>query len=96
MDNINNNTQTNSNFKDINNKENELDIVIEENRKNINYNFISRLNEYEKRKKYNLEKIINDIYLNESKKEEKYNNNDKYNIEDYHLLCSTYSFFFFN
>ena len=104
IDNINNkiinNNQTNNNinkFNDLNNKADQLDIVLEENRKNnYNLNFISRLNEYEKRKKINLEKIKNDVYLNEKKKnldENYYNNNEKYNIEDYHLLNSTYSYF---
>ena len=99
-DNINNkilnNTQISNNYQDLNNNENQsqLDIVLEENRKNINYSFISRLNEYEKRKSDNLEKIKNEIYLNENQKREIYNNNDKYYIEDYHLLNSTYSYFF--
>ena len=93
---ISNNTQTNNNYEDTNNKENQnqLDIVLEENRKNINYNFISRLYEYEKRKKDNLEKIKNEVLFIENQKSEIYNNTDKYNIEDFHLLNSTYSYFF--
>lgn len=104
IDNINNkminNSQINNNisgFNESHNKGNQLDIVLEENRKNNNFNFMSRLNEFEKRKKNNLEKIRNDIYLNQKKYllEQNYynNNNDKYNIEDYHLLNATYSYF---
>ena len=101
MDNLNNkmanNNQMNNNqLDDSFNKGNQLDIVLEENRKNNNFNFMSRLNEYEKIKNNNLEKIKNDIYINENQKyldNIYYNNNDKYNIEDYHLLNSTYSFF---
>ena len=47
--------------EDSNNKEHHLDIVFEENRKNKNLDFISRLNEYEKRRKNNLEKIKYEI-----------------------------------
>ena len=97
---ITNNSQINNNISGFNasyNKGNKLDIVLEENRKNNNFNFMSRLNEYEKRKKNNLEKIRNDIYLNQKKylleKNHYNNNNDKYNIEDYHLLNATYSYF---
>ena len=51
----------------MNNKVNQLDIVFEENRKYNNYNCILRLIKYEKRKKNNLEKIKNDICINEKK-----------------------------
>ena len=102
IDSINNKTNNTQNNKNINNsnesnnKDNKLDIVLEENRKNINFDFISRLNEYEKRRINNLEKIKNDIYLNQYKnylENNYFNNNDKYNIEDCHLLNATYSYF---
>ena len=44
------------------NNSNQLDVVMEENRQNKDINFISRLNEYEKIKINNLERIKNDIY----------------------------------
>ena len=92
----NNNQIGPNNYENMNNNTNQLDIVLEENRKQNNFNFMLRLSEYEKRKKNNLEKIKNDIYIDEKKKFLEnifYNNDEKYNIEEYHLLNSTYSYF---
>ena len=90
LTNINNKISNNNNNKeDINNKGQQLDIVLEENRKNSNYDFISRLNEYEKKRIENLEKIKNDMYYNENN----FENNIKFNIEESNLLNSTNNFF---
>ena len=77
-----------------NNYENQLDVVMEEGRKNIN--FINRLDEYEKRRINNLEKIKTDILIDEYLNNDmnKYNSiNDKYNINDDHLLSVSNSYF---
>ena len=85
-----------SNDDNKNNSENRLNIVIEENRKNKDINFISRLSEYEKRRINNLEKIKNDIlieeYLNSDMSKFNYFN-DKYNISDDHLLNVSNSYY---
>ena len=76
--------------------ENNLDIVLEENRNNKDTNFISRLDEYEKRRINNLEKIKNDIIEDHciNNNTNKYNSfNDKYNITDDHLLKVSNSYF---
>ena len=90
----------NKKYENINmndNYENKLDIVMEENRDNQNINFLSRLNEYEKRRLNNLEKIKNNILVNEYKNKNMNrfdNNNERYNIDDDHLLNSSYSYFY--
>ena len=85
-----------SNDDNRNNTDNRLNIVIEENRKNKDINFISRLSEYEKRRINNLEKIKNDIlieeYLNSDMSKFNYFN-DKYNISDDHLLNVSNSYY---
>ena len=61
------------------NNSNQLDVVMEENRQNKDINFISRLNEYEKIKINNLERIKNDILISEyiSKNTNNHNNNNE-------------------
>lgn len=78
------------------NNSNQLDVVMEENRQNKDINFISRLNEYEKIKINNLERIKNDILISEyiSKNTNNHNNNnEKFNIIENHLLNSSTSYF---
>ena len=92
--NIMNNDDICVNNFDIN--ENNLDIVLEENRNNKDTNFISRLDEYEKRRINNLEKIKNDIIEDHciNNNTNKYSSfNDKYNITDDHLLKVSNSYF---
>ena len=92
----NNKDNNNMNMSDnYDNNESKLDIVMEENRDFKDINFFSRLDEYEKRRLNNLEKIKNDILVNEYKNKNLNfykNNNEKYNIIDDHLLISSYSY----
>ena len=100
----NNNNNVSNNGDDIsdnnfNSNENNLDIVLEENRNNKDTNFIYRLNEYEKRRINNLEKIKKDIiedkYINNNTNEyNSFNDKYKYNITDDHLLKVSNSYFF--
>ena len=97
-DNRNNNTMNNDDIcdNDFDSNENNLNIVLEENRNNKDTNFISRLDEYEKRRINNLEKIKNDIIEDHciNNNTNKYNSfNDKYNITDDHLLKVSNSYF---
>ena len=82
---------------DTNNLNNyKLDLVIEENKKNKKLNFFSRLNEYAKRRKINLEKIKNDILMDECINDNKDKNNItnyKYNIINDHLLNASNSYY---
>ena len=93
-DNINNLSKYNN--ENFNENDNQLDIVLEEDRNNKDINFISRLNIYEEKRKNNLEKIKNDILIEEylNKNMRNYNNNnDKYDIGEDHLLNSSNSYF---
>ena len=92
-----NNRDYNNMNDSYNNNESKLDIVMEEIRENKDIDFFSRLDEYEKRRINNLEKIKNDILVNEYRnKNLSYynNNNDRYNINDDHLLNSSQSYFY--
>ena len=96
------NTNINSNILEnnkINNTISTTNIVgnlkdkTEENKNDIPLNFISRLSEYEKIKKQNLEKIKNEIYLDYEKN--KINNKNKKSYEkilNNHLLNDTENF----
>ena len=65
----------------------------EENKNDIPLNFISRLSEYEKIKKQNLEKIKNEIYLDYEKNKIFNNNKKSYDrILNNHLLNDTENF----
>ena len=93
-DNIDNISKYNN--ENYNENENQLDIVLEEDRNNKDINFISRLNIYEEKRKNNLEKIKNDILIEEylNKNMNNYNNNNnKYDIGEDHLLNSSNSYF---
>ena len=87
---------SNCNNESFNENDNQLDIVLEEDRNNKDINFISRLNIYEEKRKNNLEKIKNDILKEEyiNKNVNIYNNNnDKFDIGEDHLLSSSNSYF---
>ena len=80
---INNTITSPNNMNNINNK-------FEENKAEIPLNFISRLSEYEKIKKQNLEKIRNEVYINYVPKKAK-KSFDK--IINNHLLNNSENFF---
>ena len=73
-----------------------LYVVSEKNKKNKKINFFSRLNEYAQRKIINLEKIKNDILMDQLINEKNNKNNTsnyKYNIIDDHLLNASTSYY---
>ena len=83
--NIINNTISTSNKGNINKDK------FEENKGDFQFNFISRLSEYEKIKKQNLEKIRNEVYINYDKHQNK--NKKSYDkILQHHLLDNTENF----
>ena len=86
-----------SNYCDKNKHDNySLDVVSEKNRKNKKINFFSRLNEYAQRKIINLEKIKNDILMDQLINEKNNKNNTsnyKYDIIDDHLLNASTSYY---
>ena len=91
MKNINTDNNTINNTISTLNKGNTNKDKFEENKGDFQFNFISRLSEYEKIKKQNLEKIRNEVYINYDKHQNK--NKKSYDkILQHHLLDNTENF----